>query len=476
MNDDANKFLTRLLGFSLGPIISAVIGFVTTPITTWLIAPEEFGKSSMYTMAISLAALFIYLGLDQSFVREYNKEKNKNNLIWNTFIIPFIFSWMVLIIALYYWQSISFLLFNSFDFFIILVLVFSLPLMVFDKFNLLIIRMEEKAKLYSLLTIIPKIINLPMVIILLFFYEKSFKSIIIAQFLSLFLSVIISFIINRKKWMVSFSFDKRLMLRSLRFGLPLVPAAVFAWLLNSMDKVAIRTWSNFNELGLYSAAFKIVMLLEIMKTSFSTFWSPTAYRWYEEGVSNEKFEKVSQKSSVVFFLTFGVIVLFKDLIMLIFDSSYHEASVIIPFLLFSPIMYSLTEVTKKGIDFSRKSEYTVMISGVAAFMNFFGNYLLVPTMGGLGAAISTAFSFVIYFFGTTLISRKLWFKFDLKFYIINIMLMIIMATVSVFFHSVIVEMIILIIIIIYNYYHIKYMFILGINLSIGFTKRRDQYN
>lgn len=59
MKDSASSFIKRFIGFSLGPIISAFLGFIITPITTWLISPEEFGKAAMFTMAYSITSLFL---------------------------------------------------------------------------------------------------------------------------------------------------------------------------------------------------------------------------------------------------------------------------------------------------------------------------------------------------------------------------------------------------------------------------------
>ena len=95
MEDDAKSFLKRLTGFSLGPIISAFISFITVPVTTYFVAPEDFGKAAMYTLGFSISSLFIFLGLDQAFVREYNEQKNKSQLFWNSIILPLFFSLIV---------------------------------------------------------------------------------------------------------------------------------------------------------------------------------------------------------------------------------------------------------------------------------------------------------------------------------------------------------------------------------------------
>ena len=72
------SLLRSFLEFSAGPWLASVISFLVTPITTYLIIPEEFGKASMYTVAFSLILQVVLLGTDQSFVRmfyEYDEEK-----------------------------------------------------------------------------------------------------------------------------------------------------------------------------------------------------------------------------------------------------------------------------------------------------------------------------------------------------------------------------------------------------------------
>ena len=462
--DTESYFVKKLLGFSLGPIISAFIGVITTTIITWLVIPEELGKAAMFTMALSLTSLFLYLGVDRAFIREYSGSNDKKTLLLNCSFIPFIFSFVVLLIYILFYSEISYLIFNSNEKFIMYVLACSLPFMVIDNFNKLLIRSEEKAKLYSFIIVLEKIISLPLLIVVLVFINTSFKAIVFVQVFAMIITVIVATLINRKYWFNKFRLDKEVIINALKYGIPYVPAIIFMWGLNSMDKMALRTWSNFYELGLYSVAFKIVLILAIIKQSFSSFWTPVAYRWYEEQVNNKKFIKVSEKLTTLLVLIFGIIVIFKDYIILIFGPSYREAAIMIPFLLFVILMETIGYVTGSGINFKKKTIYNTLATGIAALINLIGNYLLVPVLDGLGASISTGISFIVYFLIRTYISRKLWFKYSLKFYYINVGLMLLLASVSVFLNNKIIEILIFILITIYDFEHIKYLFQLALRI------------
>lgn len=82
-------FLKKLFGFSIGPIVGAIIGFITVPVTSHLIAPDQFGLASMFNLANSILTLVVLIGIDQAYMREFNECKDKKKLLFNSMLIPF---------------------------------------------------------------------------------------------------------------------------------------------------------------------------------------------------------------------------------------------------------------------------------------------------------------------------------------------------------------------------------------------------
>ena len=455
MEQSSKEFTRKLFGFSIGPIVSAVLSFIAVPITTYLVSPSDFGKSAMYTMGYSISTLFIFLGLDQAFVREYNEQENKVNLFWNSLIFPLGLSFLLPCIFIYFYKPISRLMFDSIEKYIIIILSLSLPFAVIERFNLLVLRMEEKAKTYSFLNILNKLLAILILIPYLIFIDRSFKGIINATFISLILVCVIESYFVKHIWKNWFTLNKELLRTLFRFGLPLIPASLIGWLLSSMDRIALRQWSSFNEIGIYSAAFKIVAVLAIVQQAFCNFWVPTAFKWHKANTANEKYMEVSDALLAIMAVIFSFIVLFKDAIIIVLSSNYREAAKSVPFLLFFPIMYTISETTTLGISFSRKTYFNIIISGVAAIFNYVGNILLVPRMGAMGASISTGISYIIFFWMRTLISRKLWFKFDTRKYIYNTILMLLLSVLSVTINNFFINLLVVLIIFFVNRVYIK---------------------
>jgi O-antigen/teichoic acid export membrane protein len=450
MEQNSKKFIKNLVGFSIGPIVAAILSFIIVPITTYLVSTDDFGKAAMYTMGYTLSSLFIFLGLDQAFVREYNEYENKKKLFWNSLIFPLLFSFLLAIIYIIFYKPISLLMFDSVEKYIIIILALSLPFAIINRFNLLVLRMEEKAKIYSLLNILNKVSSIVILIPYLIFVDNSFKGIITATFLNLVILCIIETYYVKHIWKVNFKLDKKLLEKLFRFGIPLVPASIIGWVFTSMDRLSLRQWSTFNEIGIYSAAFKIVAVLGILQQAFCTSWVPTALKWHKEKVSNIKYEQVSETILTVMVMLFAFIILFKDVIITLLSSDYSSAANSVPFLLLFPIMYTISETTTLGITFSRKTYYNIVISLISAVINYIGNYILVPKLGSLGASISTGISYIVFFWLRTLISRRLWFKFNLKLYLYNTILMVVLASFSVTINNIIINLLIVLAIIFVN--------------------------
>lgn len=448
-----NKSLVnQLLDFGVGPIIGMGISMLTVPITTRILTPEEYGKSSLFTLFQSIFLIIGLMGLDQGFVRFYNdKEIDKTKLMQNSLFYPLLLSGVLILISIFFYKPISIFLFGSVEFGLMIAFCFYIPALLINRFLLLQIRMDLKGKIYSFLSIFTQVITFITLICFLHFYQKTFRSIVYATIIGMVISTFVCLIFSNKNFILTkYVYSKKLQKQLFKFSLPLVPSFILSWLLNSFDKVGLRTWSDFNQLGLYSAAFKIVALLNVFQNIFTTTWVPIAYKWYEEDVPNEKFEDVSTVVLAIFVILFSLIIVFRNIIMLFLGEQYRNTASIFVFLLFVPVMYTVSETTCYGINFAKKTVYSLYIAIIASFLNLLGNFLLIPKYGAEGAAITTCISYIAFFWGRTLFSRKLWFKFGLKKYFFNILLLILFGINILLWQSKILEIFIFITVLMFN--------------------------
>jgi O-antigen/teichoic acid export membrane protein len=428
----------------------------SVPIVTRMVSPDEFGKSSLFILAHTLFCFFAFFGLDQAFVRFYNTELDKKKLLFNSLFFSMIVCIFLIIGIIIFQKALSFWLFGQYDPLIIVCLCLYLVFSIVNGFGMQNIRMDLRGRLYTILSIVLPLTNFICLLLLLLFVEQSFRSIVYAIVISTMLNAVLVVFFTKSVWTLRFKyFDKNLIKGLLHFGLPLVPATLLTWGLNSIDRIALRKWSSLEELGLYAAAFKVVSILGIVQTIFTTAWVPVAYKWYENKVDNAKFDIVSAVILIIMSIGFVLLVISRDIIMLFLGPEYRNASLLFVYLLFVPIMYTVSETTTLGIGFSKKTKYSLYVSIISVIISLLGNFILTPRFGARGAAISTCFSYLTFFWMRTLFSRRLWYKFDITKYAINIFLFFVLILVIEFNLSKMAEIMAAGLIILFNLFLLK---------------------
>lgn len=406
-----NNLFKKFLTFSYGSWISLIIGLLSTVISTRILNPEDFGKASMFTLAMNISMTFIIFGSDQAFIRFFYEEDEdkRGGLLYNCLKTPMYLLVISSIIIFAFWEELSIALLDEVNIIVMILLVVGIVFQVIFRFSALVIRMQQKGNLYSILLILQKTISITALVAFYYAIGPRFEIIILSTVLDLILLSIFSIYAERKFWNITNISLKQLVHTSkdiTRFGSPLVLTSLIIWLFQSFDKIAIRQWSSLNELGLYAAAFKIVALVNVLQGTFSTFWSPVAYEKFQNEPDNKEFyDKIFKIVSFVMFFVAIISIAGKDVIVYLLGKDYREASNIMPFLVFMPTLYTISEITVVGINFFKKPKWHVLIASIACLVNIFGNWILVPLYGALGASVSTAFSYIIFFILRTQISQ-----------------------------------------------------------------------
>lgn len=402
------KFLTYFYGSGIG----LIIGLITTMISTRLLLPEEFGKASMFILAVQMMMIFLVFGTDQAFVRFFYEEKteSRNRLLLNTLKFPLVLSGFVLLLLFLFRKHILLFLFDEVNMLIFWVLVSSIIFHVIYRFSLLVIRMQHKAHIYSLIEVLHKLLNLGLLTLLYFLIGARYEILIFSTAITLVIVTVTSVFFEKKFWAIPIKTNvkvKHSQRDIFKFSYPLVLTTLITWLFESFDKIAIRQWSNFEEVGLYTAAFRIVALLTVGQAAFSTFWAPVCYEHFEKNSTDvDFFSKTSKLVGFAMFVIAVLTILFKDIIIMLLGPEYSKAATIMPFLIFMPLMYTLSETTVIGINFFKKTKWHILIASVPCIVNIIGNFLLVPLFGAAGAAASTGLSYVLFFMLRTHLSLK----------------------------------------------------------------------
>lgn len=414
------ELFRKFIEFAMGNGIVLIIGLISSPIITRIIIPEELGKASMFTTITSLIIVVITLGRDQSYIRYYNDEKeyNRGKLFRESIKLPLILNLILGLILIVFYKPVSNMIVKESSFIIVLLMLLHSTFSIISNFALLNVRMKQKGKLYSLFQVVNKLTYLIFIGVLFIIFRNSYMTVVLATIISTLVMGGVALLYDRKQ-LFNFEINEELNTKSsdlLKYGTPFLFSMSIIWIFQSIDKISLRAFSSFEEIGLYTGAMTIITLLNIVQSTFTTFWTPVAYAQYAKEPENHGFFiDINEIVSMIMLLISIMVIALKDIIIVFLGPEYAGAQFIFPFLVFMPIMYTISETTVIGINFSKNTKCHINIAVISAITNVIGNLILVPMYGAKGAAISTGLSYIVFFIARTYYSNKYYkIKYKLK--------------------------------------------------------------
>lgn len=410
-----NRFIKQFAVIGSSTFLNMMLGLLSTPIITRIVNPNEYGQLSIFTMYSSIALMVLCLGLDQAMVRYYyecNDIEYKRALLFRCVILPIVSCIVVSIIVIIF--SMSHLLDFEFDDLILFFLCLHTLDQIVYRFSQLVVRLEGNVKLFSALQFLQKIVYIILSVGLCYTVKGNYLLLlVIATTISYMLCMIVSIVAQKVVW--NFTLVNRSQYsvpnkELLRYSLPFILSMGVTTLFQAIDKIFLNYYCSYSEIGIYSSTMTLVHIFAIVQTAFNTLWAPMSVEHYTRYPEDNKFHQQANQVITVLMFFLGInLILVKDIFAVVLGAKYREAAYILPCLIFNPIMYTISETTVVGLVFKKKSYLQVVVAVGACVTNIIGNMWLVPQLGAQGAAISTGFSYIIFYLLRTLLGRKYYY-------------------------------------------------------------------
>ena len=390
------KDFSKIAGSSF---VNLLIGLLTTPLITRMVEPEQYGNWSLFVIYSNVLATILLLGTDYIIVRYYYKYKDiayKRVLSrWCLIIssLAVLVSSVPIVIVLSYERP-------NWSWFILALLVINIWANVIYRLVNLLLRFENKINILSITTILHKILFVVVAVSVLFYITD--KQFIILSF-STTLSVIFIILgcVYFIRYMFCFKGDINIynlpQKEMLYYGLPLMISGCAYILFQATDKLIIGRYCSEADLGIYSSAASFLSLFTILQGSFTTVWWPSAMKNFENNPNNKSlYIRANDIICFVMVMIGFTFILFKDLVILLLGEDFRAAVVILPFIIFQPILYTLSETTVVGLNFQKKSKAQLLITFSSLLFNVFVNILLTKKLGIIGTSIAVGLSYIFF--------------------------------------------------------------------------------
>lgn len=201
-------------------------------------------------------------------------------------------------------------------------------------------------------------------------------------------------------------FNKEYWCYALKISVPSVLSSISYMLLQQCDKVMITRLYSAAENAVYSLVYYVGYILYAVLQATSGVWQAWMYRALDTG-NIQNMKKVQKWYLFVFGqMAFGLYMIAPELVKILAPSSYWNLDYVAPFILGSCLMVMYSFHTGVGMFYKKSAQVSICVL-IAAVVNLILNYLLIPQYGGVAAAYTSVVAYIILFFISRSLSRKL---------------------------------------------------------------------
>lgn len=378
--------------YTASNILNKAIGFLTMPIFTRLLIPEEYGIVNTYLAWVGVIGIVIGLFLYSSVMTAVKDYKDNIDDYMSS----------VLFLSFISFICIGSLIFSSVIFFHvnvpILIVVFAI-LQAYSEFILTFycqkLIMDEKYKLYSVLNSAIPIFNVIISLMLIFTVmnnDRSMARIFSAFFVEAVEAIVIACIILCKsRKVINIEYWKY----ALKYSLPLIVHGGALYILAQSDRLMITHFVGSEQTGIYSLVYNFGMIAQMVATSLNNIWMP----FFATNVCNASNKEIDKKAklftNLFAIITVIILLISPEAIKIMASSKYWSGiPMLIPITLSAFVMfiYSFYANTER---YYKKTVIVSVCTLIGAAVNVVLNFYFIPLYGSLAAAYSTLIAYFV---------------------------------------------------------------------------------
>lgn len=409
--------------YGISTMIGRFLNFILVPLYTNIFSPANYGIIQLiYAYMAILNIVFIY-GLDSAYLKfasfkDVGDDKDNFSTPYVSILMTSLLFVFLIIMNI---SAIGNILRVPSEY---QYLIYFGAAILFLDANVVIpflkLRLERRAKIFSLYRIINILVNILLNVYLIIILKWGIEAILLSNLIASAVSLLLLLPTIIKNF--RFKFHSVLFKRMLKFGLPFLPAGFAVMLVQVIDVPILEKLTDLQTVGIYKANYKLGIFMMLYVNMFQFAWQPFFLQNAKEPNAKEMFSKVLTYFTLAGSVMLVVVSLFiSDIAQIriagfsIIGSEYWSGLHIVPIVLLAYLINGMYSVFSAGIYIEEKSIYVPFITGAGAVVNIIVNFLLIPVLSLTGAALATFASYFVMALGYYFVTQKFYqIKYELK--------------------------------------------------------------
>jgi O-antigen/teichoic acid export membrane protein len=388
--------------YGFGSLVSRFIAVLLLPVYTRYLSPADYGLIETLIALSAILTVLLAAGVKSAFFRFYFDEPEgpgQLRVIRTSFWFTMASGTAGLVAGVLLAGPISQLLFGTADHADLVRAAF-VGLWAHVNYEQMtsLFRVEQRSVAYLIATLINLGLTVGATVLLVVVWEQGPIGVIVGNFTGTLL-VYVGLLAYRRE-QLGLELDRPLLGEMNRFGMPLVPSALFLWALNFSDRFFLVKLAGPREVGLYSIGVRVASAIILFLAAFRTAWPAFAYSIEDDDEAKRTYSFVLTYIVVITsWMALALGVLAPWLVRLLTTEEFYSAERVVAPLAFAAAAFGAYIVVVIGIGRARRTRSNWVITGAAAALNVALNLVLIPEFGIMGAAVATIAAYGTLFLG-----------------------------------------------------------------------------
>lgn len=407
MENKENHFMN----YFLANIIPLAIGLLSSLVYTYYLDKNEYGEYGVINTTVIILTLLFADWIAQGIMRFYTYycERQKLDLL-KTFINSILIMLFVGLLLVIIVNSV----FKIFDNLMLSIVCFYFLANVINSFMLSFLRSSLMSSYYKKILFVQSVFTFIGTIILLAKY-KNYLAIYLVKSIILIITNIFIFIKCGFIYAIKVKLSKEdlinILVKIFTYGFPIILTSICSNALQLSDRYFLSYFWGSSEVGAYIANYSVTDNINIL--IFSPIVLAThnvLINLYEIGKLNKLQKALGTIKELLVILLAPILIyvtIFSENVASIFiNYSYTDKSNIIPYAMLGFMLFNYAMYNVKIYEFKNMTIKITKIILISFILNFIMNFMLIPRYASMGAAISTCFSYLFFYFISIFVNRK----------------------------------------------------------------------
>lgn len=400
------KALKAGMGYTVGNMLVKGLSFLSIPVFARLLTIPDYGIYNTFASYVSILSVIIGFALHSSIKNaRFDFPDLLGDYCSSVTIMVLLNTAFLGILACLFAGPLAQLLRLDQPFLVILIVLESFGMSMISFYNCYL-SVDFRYKEYLILSLIYALcgIFLSVVLILTVFDEQRYMGRVLGTMLpATVLGIFLVIQIFRK---VRPRYSKEYWSYGLKISLPIVPHGLSQLLLAQFDRIMINNTIGSTEAGLYSFAYNVGVIFQVVTNSLDTAWIP----WFFEKMERKDYGSIRKVANIyTIFVSLGATALMlvsPEIITVLGTAKYFPSRYVgIPIVL--AMFYAFLYTLPSSVEYFYKKTYLIAIGTMsAALVNIVLNAVFIPRYGYIAAAYTTVVCYLLYYAIHVCFSRR----------------------------------------------------------------------